>query len=110
VIVVDPLTTETAKEADLHLRPFPGSDAALAFSMMHVLSRDGLLDRDFIAANTIGFEEVEGEINRCTPAWGEAMTGVDAGLIEEAARLYGSGPPCCGSARVSSASRTAATS
>jgi len=92
VIVVDPLTTETAKEADLHLRPFPGSDAALAFSMMHVLSRDGLLDRDFIAANTIGFEEVEGEINRCTPAWGEAMTGVDAGLIEEAARLYGSGP------------------
>ncbi len=92
VIVVDPLATETAKQADLHLRLFPGSDAALAFSMMHVLSRDGLLDLDFIAANTVGFEEVEEEIGRCTPSWGERTTGVAAALIEEAAHLYGGGP------------------
>ena len=92
VIVVDPLATETAKQADLHLRLFPGSDAALAFSMMHVLSRDGLLDMDFIASNTVGFEEVEEEIGRCTPSWGERTTGVAAALIEEAAHLYGGGP------------------
>ena len=60
--------------------------------MMHVLSRDGFLDRDFIAANTVGFEEVEEEIGRCTPSWGERTTGVAAALIEEAAHLYGSGP------------------
>ena len=41
-IVVDPIRTETAKAADLHLQPFPGSDAALAFALLHVLRRDGL--------------------------------------------------------------------
>ena len=48
VIVVDSLTTETAAQADLHLRPFPGSDAALAFAIAHVLRRDGLLDRSML--------------------------------------------------------------
>ena len=49
VVVVDPVRTATAAAADLHLQPFPGSDAALAFSMLHVIRRDGLVDRDFVA-------------------------------------------------------------
>ena len=44
VIVVDPVRTPTAAAADLHLAPFPGSDAALAFALAHVIRRDGLLD------------------------------------------------------------------
>ena len=91
-IVVDPIRTETAKAADLHLQPFPGSDAALAFALLHVLRRDGLIDRDFIARHTVGWEELEPLLDDCTPAWGEATTGVPAGLIEQAARLYGAGP------------------
>lgn len=91
-IVVDPVRTETAKAADLHLQPFPGSDAALAFALLHVFRRDGLIDREFLASHTVGWEEVEPLLDDCTPVWGEATTGVPAELIERAARLYGSGP------------------
>jgi anaerobic selenocysteine-containing dehydrogenase len=92
VIVVDPVRTPTADTADLHLQPFPGSDAALAFALLHVLARDGLLDRAFIEGHTVGWSELEPLLADCTPAWGAAATGVSAGLIEEAARLYGRGP------------------
>lgn len=91
-IVVDPIRTETARAADLHLQPFPGSDAALAFALLHVLRRDGLLDAAFIAEHTLGWEELEPLLDGCTPAWGERTTGVPAALIEQAARLYGAGP------------------
>ena len=92
VIVIDPLRHPTAEDADLHLRPFPGSDAALAFALLHVMRRDGLVDDAFVAANVIGWDEVAPEIARCDPAWGEAETGVPAAKIVEAARIYGAGP------------------
>lgn len=92
VVVVDPFRHPTAEQADLHLQPFPGSDAALAFAMLHVMRRDGLIDRAFLKANAIGWDEVERLLDPCTPGWGEAQTGVPAPLIEEAARLYGRGP------------------
>jgi anaerobic selenocysteine-containing dehydrogenase len=92
VIVIDPIRTPTAQAADLYLQPFPGSDAALAFALLHVLWRDGLVDYDFIHAHTVGWEELEPLLADCTPAWGEATTGVPARLIEEAAHLYGRGP------------------
>lgn len=92
IVVVDPVRHATAEAADLHLQPFPGSDAALAFSLLNVLERDGKLDRDFIAAHTRGWEEVAPLIAGCTPAWGAEVTGVPAAAIEEAARLYGAGP------------------
>ena len=91
-IVVDPLRTETAAQANLHLQPFPGSDAALAFSLLHVLQRDGLFDDAFIADHTLGAEEVLPLLTNCPPDWGERQTGVPADLIERAAHLYGPGP------------------
>jgi anaerobic selenocysteine-containing dehydrogenase len=92
VIVVDPVRTATAAAADLHLQPYPGTDAALAFALLHVLRRDGLVDRRFVAAHTVGWGELEALLNDCTPSWGEAATSVPALLIEEAAHLYGAGP------------------
>ena len=92
VIVIDPLRHPTAEDADLHLQLFPGSDAALAFALLHVIRRDGLVDDAFVAANVIGWHEVAPEIARCDPAWGEAATGVPAAKIVEAARIYGAGP------------------
>ena len=92
VIVIDPLRHPTAEDADLHLQLFPGSDAALAFALLHVIRRDGLVDDAFVAANVIGWHEVAPEIARCDPAWGEAATGVPAAEIVEAARIYGAGP------------------
>ncbi|MGE0151517.1 MAG: molybdopterin-dependent oxidoreductase [Reyranellaceae bacterium] len=91
-IVVDPVRTETAAAADLHLQPRPGSDAALAFGLLHVLIRDRLTDPDFIAGHTLGFDEVAALAAPCTPAWTERQTGVSAALVERAASLYGRGP------------------
>jgi anaerobic selenocysteine-containing dehydrogenase len=76
VIVVDSVRTATARRADLHLQPFPGSDAALAFAIAHV----------------IGWDELEPLLQPCTPGWGERVTGVPAEAIEQAAHWYGSGP------------------
>jgi anaerobic selenocysteine-containing dehydrogenase len=92
VIVVDPIRTPTAAQADLHLAPFPGSDAALAFAIAHVIHRDGLLDRELLAAHALGFEELEPTLAACDPSWGERVTGVGAADIERAARIYGAGP------------------
>jgi anaerobic selenocysteine-containing dehydrogenase len=92
VIVVDPVRTPTAEAADLHLQPFPGSDAALAFAFLHVLAREELVDTGFVGAHTVGWEELEPLLADCTPEWGETVTGVPAALIEEAATLYGRGP------------------
>jgi anaerobic selenocysteine-containing dehydrogenase len=92
VVVVDPVRTATAASADLHLQPFPGSDAALAFALLHVIVREGLLDHAFVRAHTIGWEAIEPLVEACTPAWGEEVTGVSARLIEEAANVYGRGP------------------
>ena len=92
VIVIDPVRHATAEAADLHLQLFPGSDAALAFTMMHVLKREDLIDREFLAAHSVGWDELEPMLATCTPEWGAAQTGVPAADIERAAKLYGAGP------------------
>jgi len=91
-IVVDPLRTPTAKQADLHLQLYPGSDAALAFALLHVLDRDGLLDRAFIDHHTVGFDLLRPAIAAANPAWAEQVTGVAPALVEQAAQVYGRGP------------------
>lgn len=92
VVVIDPVRTPTAAAADIHLQPWPGSDAALAYALLHVIAREGLLDEAFLAAHTVGWEEVAARLPECTPAWAEARTGVPAAQIERVAVLYGRGP------------------
>ncbi|MEX0809859.1 MAG: molybdopterin-dependent oxidoreductase [Dongiaceae bacterium] len=92
VVVVDPVRHATAAEADIHLQPFPGSDSALVYALLHVIRREGLLDRDYLDRHTIGWSEVESQLDECTPAWGEATTGVPAADIERVAKLYAEGP------------------
>ena len=92
VVVVDPVRTPTAEQADLHLQPFPGSDAALAFGLLHVLARDGLVDERFLASHAIGGAELLDRAEPCDPAWTMAQTGVPADAVERAAHLYGAGP------------------
>jgi anaerobic selenocysteine-containing dehydrogenase len=92
VIVVDPVRTPTAHAADLHLQPFPGSDAALAFAMLATIHREQLADASLLADHALGFDELEPALAACTPAWGERVTGVPDELIEDAARLYAAGP------------------
>jgi anaerobic selenocysteine-containing dehydrogenase len=92
IVVVDPVRTPTAAQADIHLQPFPGSDAALAFALLHVIRREGLVDSAFIARHVRGWEELEPLLDACHPKWAAAVTGVPAALIEEAAVLYARGP------------------
>lgn len=92
VVVIDPVRHDTAAEADLHLQLRPGSDAALAFGLMHIARRDGLLDHDYIAAHVLGYDAVEADIEAATPVWTAVKTDLAIDDIEEAARLYATGP------------------
>ena len=91
-IVIDPIRHETATAADIHLQLYPGTDGALAFALLHVISAVGRIDRAFLSAHTQGWEEIECQLPACNPAWGEATTGVLARLIQQAALLYATGP------------------
>ena len=109
VVVVDPLRTDRGAR-----RPappaFPGSDAALAFALMHVL-RARRPDRPRLhRAPHRRLGRARATAGRLHAGVGRAMTGVPAADIEQAAPLYGAGPSCCGSARACSASRPAAMS
>jgi anaerobic selenocysteine-containing dehydrogenase len=92
VIVIDPIRTPTAASADIHLQPFPGSDAALAFALLHVILREGLVDEAFIAAHVEGWDELRPSIAACGLDWASRSTGVPIASIEEVARLYARGP------------------
>ena len=90
VVVIEPRRSQTAERADWHVRVNVGSDAALALGLMHVLARDGLCDRDYLARKTLGFERLEREVlPRFDPARVAAITGVPAADVERLANMYG---------------------
>lgn len=93
IVVIDSRVSQTALLADLHLQPRPGTDLALAGAIAHLLIEKDWIDRDFIAAHTTGFEAYRQAVADCTPARAEAVTGVPAGDIIEAARIYGTASP-----------------
>jgi len=91
-VVIDPIRTPTAERANLHLRPYPGTDSALAFGLMHALKEAGQLDITFIEANTVGFDELAPMIEEWTPAKATEATGVPEADIRAASTAYGEGP------------------
>ena len=83
IVVIDPRKSRTARQADRHLQIRIGTDAALALGVMHILARDGLVDRDYIAAHTIGFDRLEAEVlPRFPPARVAEITGLAEDDIE----------------------------
>ncbi len=93
VVVVDPIRTITADEADWFIQPFPGTDTALMLAMMHVIIRDELCDDDFVAQHTEGFAELAAEVVEWTPERAAAECGVSADDIETFACEYASAQP-----------------
>ncbi|NMG34679.1 molybdopterin-dependent oxidoreductase [Azoarcus sp. TTM-91] len=89
LICIDPRRSETAEKCDLHLAPLPGTDGALALAMMNVLIVENLLDRDYIAANTLGFDALAERVVQFTPDWAAPLTGLPAAAIRELALEYG---------------------
>ncbi len=90
VVVVDPYRNATARQADMHLMLRPGTDGALACAVMHVLLRDGMVDRHFLARLTDFGPQTEAHLRERTPAWAATVTGLTEAEIEAFARLYGS--------------------
>jgi anaerobic selenocysteine-containing dehydrogenase len=89
LVVIDPYRTRTAKLADVHLMPRPGTDGALALALAHVLIREGLLDREYIAARTVGFAAYRREVEEFPPERAAEITGIHVAAIEDLARAYG---------------------
>jgi len=92
VIVVDPRRTPTAAWADRHLAIRPGTDAALANGLLHVLIRDGLVDQPYIRDRTDGFEQVRQIAAVYWPEKVEQLTDVPAALVVEMAHRLGKTP------------------
>ncbi|MBW2335702.1 MAG: molybdopterin-dependent oxidoreductase [Deltaproteobacteria bacterium] len=93
LIVVDPRETETAKKADIWLQIRPGTDDALALSMIHVITQEGIYDRDFVNEWTVGFDQLAERVRSCTPEWAEKITWIPADKIKESARLFANTRP-----------------
>ncbi len=89
LIVVDPRRTATATWAARHLRLRPGSDAALANGLLHVLIRDGLIEERYIQERTEGFELARGVAASCWPERVEQLTGVPEAVLIEVAHMLG---------------------
>ncbi|MFG1898819.1 molybdopterin oxidoreductase family protein [Micromonospora carbonacea] len=86
LIVVDPRATATARQADLHLQPVPGTDLALANALLHIALTEGYVDRAYVAERTTGFDEVRRTVAGYWPAEVERLTGVPVADLETTAR------------------------
>lgn len=93
VIVIDPIKTRTATQADWHIRPMPGTDAALVLGMMHVIVGEGLHDKEYVERYTHGFDRLRERIAEYPPKRVAEITGVDVGDIIELARAYATTRP-----------------
>ncbi len=89
LIVVDPRVTATARQADLHLQPLPGTDLAVANALLHIALAEGFVDHSYVAGRTTGFDEVRRAVAEWWPARAEALSGVSVADLETTARALG---------------------
>ncbi|MFQ5827628.1 MAG: molybdopterin-dependent oxidoreductase [Candidatus Methylomirabilia bacterium] len=93
IVTIDVRETEAAAQSDEVLLLRPGTDAALALGMIHVLITEGLYDREFVARHTVGFDELAAHVQKHSPAWAAAVTGIPAARITALARRYATTKP-----------------
>jgi anaerobic selenocysteine-containing dehydrogenase len=89
LIVVDPRVTKTAMMADIHLAVKPRSDIALVNGIAHILIREDLIDREYIARHTTGFADFAKFVSAYTPAHVAEITGLTEEQLTQVALLYG---------------------
>jgi anaerobic selenocysteine-containing dehydrogenase len=93
IVTVDVRRTEAAAQSDEVLLIRPGTDAALALGLMHVIIGEGLYDREFVASHTHGFDRLAAHVRAHPPAWAARETGVAADRIVALARRYAAVQP-----------------
>jgi anaerobic selenocysteine-containing dehydrogenase len=91
--VIDPRQNRTGRVADRHYAIRPGTDAALALAMMHVITAEGLEDRDYVDRHTLGFDELKERVKAWDPRRAAEATGLDAEDIVALAREYATTRP-----------------
>jgi anaerobic selenocysteine-containing dehydrogenase len=89
IICVDPRMTPVARAATVHLAPRPGTNVMLMNALLHEIIGNGWVDEDYVAAHTVGFEELAKQVAGTTPEVAADVCDVPADLIREAARLLG---------------------
>jgi anaerobic selenocysteine-containing dehydrogenase len=89
LIAIDPYRSLTAEKCHQHIALMPGTDAALALGMMHVLIEENLLDHDYIARHTVGFEQLKERAAAWTPERTAAICGISVEEVVNLAREYG---------------------
>src|SRR5437762_13331348 len=93
LVVIDPYRTRTAECADWYLPINPGTDAALALGMMHVIIGENLHDADYVSKYTLGFEQLREKVKEYSPERVANWTGISAGDIRKLAREYATTNP-----------------
>ncbi len=93
LVTIDPFRSRTAEKSDQHLALRPGTDAALALAMLHVIFRDGLEDADYIGRYTIGGDRFRERVREWTPERAAAITGLEASAIKAFAGEYATTQP-----------------
>ncbi|MCW5201290.1 molybdopterin-dependent oxidoreductase, partial [Desulfobulbus sp. F4] len=88
LVVVDPRKTKLAERADLWLRIIPGTDVALLNGLMHIILKEDLWDRQFVAERTEDFEELKETVAKYPPELVSTITGLSVAQLEQAARMY----------------------
>ncbi len=88
LVIIDPIHNDTAEKCHQHIAPYPGTDAALALAMMHVIINEGLTDNDYIAKYTLGYEALAERVKAWTPQRAAAICGITADEIIYLAREY----------------------
>lgn len=93
VVVIDPVRHRAAESADWFIPIRPGTDAALALGMMHVVIAEGLVDADYVERHTVGFAELAERVREYPPERVAAITGVPAEDVVTLAREYAANQP-----------------
>src|SRR3954471_14820279 len=94
VVAIDPYRSLSAEKCTQHVALLPGTDGALALGMMHVLIRENLIDRDYIAKYTVGFEALRRRVlETYSPEWAASTCGLSVAEVVQLARDYGGTRP-----------------
>ncbi|HSV72087.1 MAG TPA: molybdopterin-dependent oxidoreductase [Methylibium sp.] len=93
VVVIDPVRTRTAKQADWHIRIKPGTDGALALGMMNVIIQEDLIDHDYVEKYTLGFEQLKARAAEFPVERVSEITGIPVADILQLSREYAKAKP-----------------
>jgi anaerobic selenocysteine-containing dehydrogenase len=94
VVAIDPYCSLSAEKSTQHIALLPGTDGALALGMMHVLIAEDLIDHDYVAKYTLGYEALKRRVlETCSPEWAARVCGITQHQVVELAREYGTTRP-----------------